>query len=272
MSIARDYARIRQEAETLAGESGDFIQRACVFHRIFEHSGGNHAFPLLAAHVALWGSANFKIGMAVGRVLSLGFVGQPDRRRAKMTMLNDFCAAFQEINRRVCVESYTTYFMTARHGDHPDIASYVPVELVEALSKCHEARRNGQVLDGTALRNVYGTFFLWEQNNVVGPGVEAAVAALDWPLVLWLAMHPAIRFGYFPLTKHLWFRAFDNHEGRIKKGMQAFDIADKSGWPSVARSLKSYNLMPASFVLAPLKHFDGIKRDLFGAQVLMSRI
>lgn len=272
MSIAQDYARIRQEAVLLAGEGKDFVQRASVFHRIFEHSGGNHTFPLLAAHVALWGSANFKIGMAVGLLLSVGFVGRPEIRRQKLQMLENFCAAFQEINRHVCEESYITYFMTARHGSHPDIVDYVPAEMVKALCRCHDARANDQKLEADALREVYETFFLWEQNHVVSPGVDAAVEALDWPLVLWLAMHPAIRFGYFPLWKHLWFRAFDDHEERITKGLQAFDLAAEAGWSHAAQSLNAYNIMPASFVRAPLKHFEAIKAELFGAQALLSSI
>jgi hypothetical protein len=57
---------LREEAEDLAGRTGDFAQRAATYHHLYQHSGGNHAFPLLAAHGALWGSKHFRAGMRLG--------------------------------------------------------------------------------------------------------------------------------------------------------------------------------------------------------------
>jgi hypothetical protein len=48
------YEHLRGEATLLAGGINDLTQRASVYHHLFEHSQGNHLFPLLAAHGALW--------------------------------------------------------------------------------------------------------------------------------------------------------------------------------------------------------------------------
>ena len=48
------YDSLRSEAERLAGGLNDLAQRATVYHHLYEHSGGNHIFPLIAAHGAMW--------------------------------------------------------------------------------------------------------------------------------------------------------------------------------------------------------------------------
>ena len=60
------YMRIKREAEILAGDTMDFSRRAAVYHHLYQSSGGNHMFPLIAAHGALWAMAtsNSEPGLA----------------------------------------------------------------------------------------------------------------------------------------------------------------------------------------------------------------
>jgi len=65
-----DVLALRREATRLAGRPADLVQRASVYRHLFAHSGGNHAFPLLGAHGALWGSGYFRKGLRFGGVVA----------------------------------------------------------------------------------------------------------------------------------------------------------------------------------------------------------
>ena len=66
-TLADAYQEIRQEAVRLAGGPGDMPQRVALLHSIFEDSGGNHAFPEVALHGALWAYAFYERRGAVSR-------------------------------------------------------------------------------------------------------------------------------------------------------------------------------------------------------------
>ncbi|MEP2471010.1 MAG: hypothetical protein ABJH45_05530 [Paracoccaceae bacterium] len=227
---------------------------------MYQHSKGNHAFPLLAAHGALWGSKHFARGLKIGRALSISMIAKTGMKKQRMAALERFAMAFKEINRQVCVETYTCYHMTRLHGEHPDIAEFIPVDLVESLNSCHQATRKGTTLSDVEKRTLFAAFFYWEQDNIVGPGVDAAVSMMDWPVIMFLAMKPAVGFQYFNNTKWLWFSDFANKEERIDKGLQAFELAESAGWNYVEQSLGSYKIMPEQFLMDPARHFEAIKR------------
>ena len=118
IDIENAAASLRQEATSLAGGLGDLAQRASVYHHLFEHSGGNHCFPLLAAHGALWASGYFRSGMRVGSIVSWGHAaaGNERHRQELMRRLTKFANDFRDINRRVCVETYFVYHLS--NADH----------------------------------------------------------------------------------------------------------------------------------------------------------
>src|ERR1700720_4382664 len=119
ITLEHAYKAIESEATRLAGGLTDLAQRATVYHHIYEHSGGNHAFPLIAAHGALWARGYFRFGMRLGWLWSLVDLASPLRRRQRLAKLAAFADAFRDINRRVCIETYTSYHFTARFGTHP---------------------------------------------------------------------------------------------------------------------------------------------------------
>jgi len=262
MHIQDDHSRIRKEAIILAGKPSDLVQRSSVYHHLYSHSDRNHVFPLLAAHGALWGSGHFARGMLVGKIFSYCFIGNSDLREYKMKSLAGFAEAFREINRQVCVETYYAYHMTDLHGESSGIEDYVSLDFLENLNCCHHARKTGVNLSVEQKRSLFKSFFYWEQNNVVGKGVERAVAAMDWPVIMWLAMKPLIQFKYFDFSQQLLFKDFGNKNERIEKGLVAFESAISNGLPEVEKSLKDYKIMPKQFFDNSLKFFDDLKQQL----------
>src|SRR5690606_15063123 len=111
------HEKLHSEAVRLAGGLHDLAQRAAVYHHLFEHSGRNHVFPLIAAHGALWARGYFRFGMRLGRLLSWQFPSTETRRR-QMAALDRFADAFRDVNRRVCVDTYTKYHFSRRYGLH----------------------------------------------------------------------------------------------------------------------------------------------------------
>ncbi|MCA8908525.1 MAG: hypothetical protein KDA49_05425 [Rhodospirillaceae bacterium] len=242
------YAAARREAHLMAGANGDLAQRAMVYHHLYRHSGGNHVFPLLAAHGALWAKGYFATGMRVGRVLSLRDLHRPAERTRKLAALAAFADAFRDINRRVCIEVFATYQFTARYGNAPGVERYVDPLLLEALNRCHHARSHQRLLSRTDRSDLFEAFFRWEQHAVVGPSVDSAVAGFDWDRIRRLSLRPTIRFAYIPRREALRFADFADVDERIEKGLRAFEIAEDAGWTRVEGTLCRYGVLPGSFV------------------------
>ncbi len=251
MDLIEAHDRIRATAIRRAGTPDDLVLRATTYIDLYRHSGGNHGFPLLAAHGALWGARHFRRGRIVGRALAYLTGLEPAERARQLARIDAFALALKEINRRVCVETYTAYHLSDRFGDKPELANLIPETLINALLRCHVARKAGQKLSARERRTLFAAFFMWEQSTIVGPAVQAAVAKLDWPLLRAVSVRPPIGFAYFPRTTWLWFRAFDDAEERILRGKQAFDLAERCGWDHVEACLSRYRLLPTE--VAPAK-------------------
>jgi hypothetical protein len=261
------HVQLRREATLLAGGIHDLAQRATVYHHIFEHSGGNHVFPLLAAHGALWARSFFRLGMRVGSAVSLRYAMSPLTRQAMTGRLVAFADAFRDINRRVCVETYTVYHLTGDPRLLHLAERHVPPDLLDPMIRCHIARRVGRSLSDNEMRALFTAFFLWEQANIVGPSVDLAVTRFDWPLVKALAMRPTIRFAYFPNRLSLPFKDFADISERIERGLQAFDAGLLVGWPEVEYALRRYQVMPNEFFKNSAAHFRDMRLALSaGAQ------
>ena len=177
------YAQLRREATLLAGGIHDLTQRASVYHHLFEYSQGNHVFPLLAAHGALWARGYFKLGTRIGSVASWRYATSPSTRQTLMDRLGAFADAFRDINRRVCVETYAVYHLTSDNRLLRRAERHVPRDLLDPMIRCHTARRAGRRLSNDEKRALFKAFFLWEQTNIVGPSIDLAVSKFDWPFI-----------------------------------------------------------------------------------------
>jgi hypothetical protein len=261
------YEALVEEGTRLAGGLRDLVQRETVYHYLFEDSGGNHAFPLIAAHGALWAGGYFRLGRGLGSLLAWQRPFSPRWRRDRLRALDLFADAFRDVNRRVCVDTYASYHFTKRFGDRPAAERFVRPALLDALRTLHAARAENRELPDAGKRRVFESHFLDEQAREVGPALDAAVAALDWPLARAIALRPRIRFAYFPPEVAFWFRNFADREERIEKGLRAFDTAATVGWCHVEASLRGYDLLPRAFFAASRAHFGTLRNTALAVPI-----
>jgi hypothetical protein len=255
------FEQRQQDGARLAGGLTDLCQRAAVYRHLFLASGGNHAFPLIAAHGALWAGGYFRFGMGLGRFFSRLSVrgGQATERIDQLTA---FANVFRDINRRVCVDTYANFHFTRLYGRRPEAANFVAPELLEQLNRVHAAAAAGIRLTDAEKRQVFETHFFNEQQHVVGPTLERAVEQFDWPLMKSIALRPLIRFAYFPTGQSLWFRNFASRDERIAKGLRAFEIAARVGWDTVDAALERYGVLPQEYFVTPAPWFERLRASI----------
>lgn len=258
----REVALLRNEATLLAGGLTDLAQRASVYHHLFEHSGGNHGFPLLAAHGALWASGYFRLGMRMGSLIAWRDAALGARRKDRLDRLTKFANDFRDINRRVCVETYFIYYMTNTRHLSSAAEKFVPADLLDQMLRCHAARQATRTLSSRERRSLFEAFFLWEQANIVGPSVAKAFDEFDWAPIKAMALCPTITFAYFPRFAPLRFSNFSNTAERIEKGLMAFDLAVRAGWGKVDHKLRSYGIMPDHFSADSKRYFRSLIRHV----------
>ncbi|WP_374347496.1 hypothetical protein [Chitinimonas sp.] len=254
--LALEYDRQRRIGYALAGDLNDLSQRAAVYYHLYEDSGGRNIFPLIAAHGALWAKGYFQKGMLAGKLLSLQYAYSPTKLIRQYDSLIAFANAFRDINRRVCAEAYCAYHFTKQYGHSLFAAQKIPAPLLAALNHCHDAARSGVALNRLERKRLFEAFFLWEQETIVAPAVEQAVADFTWPSVKWLAMRPKIEFAYFGKGVGLPFRDFSSKAERIAKGLAAFELAESVGYQCVEQALAAYHIMPERFFINPQSYFQ----------------
>ncbi len=265
VSLKTAYDDLLAEATTLAGGLTDLSQRATVYHHLYRASEGNHVFPLIAAHGALWAGGYFRFALKLGKTLSWQYAWNPGLRRRRLEQLNRFADAFRNVNRQVCVDTYVGFHLSARYGEHAEIRDYVPANLLAAYRMLHEARQANAPLTDAQKKTVFEAHFLYEQQTIVGETVRNAVAEFDWALVRFLALRPPVRFAYFPNARRVWFRNFADQTERIANGFAAFDMGAGVGWNRVERALAEYQTLPAAFFAGPVEYFQTLRRHLLTA-------
>src|SRR5689334_1520771 len=84
------HAALKAAAEVAAGSPTDIPRRAVLLHSLYQDSGGNHAFPLIALHGALWASKFFARTGRVGDALRVRYFYNGRTRCERMEMLESF--------------------------------------------------------------------------------------------------------------------------------------------------------------------------------------
>lgn len=255
-------AHWRTEGEKMAGTLTQLTQRASVYRHLYRASGGNHIFPLIAAHGALWARGYFRWALDLGKKLSWQYAFQPKYRAEQLAALDRFADAFRDVNRRVCADTYANFHFTAEHGDDPLADQVVPPDLLRTLNLMHAAQREGRTLTAAQKQEIFTAHFLNEQQFVVGPALERAVKEFDWPLVKFVALKPLIHFAYFPEQTTFWFKNFLNREERIARGLQAFQVAAEVGFPRVEAALRKYEMLPEAFFTQPAAYFNALRQQV----------
>src|SRR3982074_2869150 len=105
--LAAAYGAIRREAVRLAGGPADIPPRVALPPSIFLDSGGNHCFPEVALHGALWAYGFYERRGAVSRMISYRYFYDADERASRAYMLLEFSPGFKGANRAGFVDTST---------------------------------------------------------------------------------------------------------------------------------------------------------------------
>ena len=241
------YARLRAEATRLAGAPGDIARRVMVHHHLYLDSGGNHVFPLVALHGALWAAGFFETTGRLGQVLRARYFYNSRERQFSMGLLGGFAEGFKTVNRQVFIDTFANYFFTRHYGHHPSAARLVHPELFQALVAMHAATRTGASLSPVQKRDLFMLSLRFEQEITVAPGVSAEVGKFDCPILRFLCLRPLVRFAYFPMGTFLVFSNFADTDERIAKAVRSFDLAERAGWRKVEAAMRSYGVLPEPY-------------------------
>jgi hypothetical protein len=261
-ALAREHEAIRGRAERLAGGPGDIPQRVALLHAVFVDSGGNHAFPEVALHGALWAYSFYERRGAVSRAIAYRYFYDADERARRAYLLFRFSQGFKEANRSVFVDTYANYVFAKRHGESPGADEVLAPALLEALNRVHRARRSGTRLPERERAEVFETALLHEQEQTVGPKIREEVARFDCPILSAIVLRPVVRFAYFPRATYLAFRNFGDTDERIAKAVRSLQIAERAGWPHVSRLIGRAGVLPPEFERDPLAFSSELGADL----------
>ena len=250
------YAGLKSEADRLAGDLLDIRRRAMILHNLYLDAGGNHTFPLIAAHGALWAYRYFEVGGRLGRLVSQRYFYNAVERKYRLGLLNTFAEGFRRVNRLVCIDAYTNFHFADRFGGRSGADELVHPELLEALNRVHAACRAGRQMNEDEKQKVFQASFKWEQEVTVAPGVADAVAGFDCPILRGLCLKPIVRFTFFPVWRYMSFRDFSSRDERIAKGHVTYGLGRRAGWQSVIESLRAYRLLDSAYFTAPREHLQ----------------
>lgn len=259
--LATAYANYKAEGEKIAGDLLDIRRRAAVLHNLYLDSGENHVFPQIAAHGALWAYRYFEVGGKLGRTIAYRYFYNPRERAYRLGLLNSFAEGFRRVNRLVCIDTYANFYFTREHGELPGADEFIHPELLDALNRVHAAKRADRHLTEDEKQRVFQASFKWEQEITVAPGVAEAVAGFDCPILRGLCLKPLVRFAFFPAFRFIFFRDFSSKEERIAKGLKAYELARRVGWPRVVDTMKNYHILPPEFFTAPREYYQTIRRE-----------
>lgn len=256
MDLQTEFETIKASAESMAGDIYAIPRRAAILLAIYEDSGKNHNFSLMAAHGALWAYGYFETGGALGRLIAKRYFYNRKEKAFRIGILNEFADSFRRVNRQVCIDTYTNYQFVKQFGGRSEAADLLPPSLYDALCRVHAARRDGRELTPDERRAVFEESFRCEQEITVAPGVQQAVADFECPVMKFLCLHPVVRFSFFPRFRYMMFRDFSRTQERIAKGFLAYEIGQKRGWNRVQTGLHRYGHAPLELSGTPEARFS----------------
>ncbi|MEQ1730005.1 MAG: hypothetical protein ABL982_16690 [Vicinamibacterales bacterium] len=245
------YASLRAEATRLAGAPGDIARRVMFHHNLYRDSAGNHVFPLIALHGALWAAGFFETTGRLGQALRTRYFYDARERAMRMGLLNGFASGFKSVNRSVFIDTWTNYFYTKQYGDHPDAGGVLHPELFRGLVAMHRVVRAGATLSAADKHQLFCNALRFEQEVTVAPGIQAEVARFDCPILRFLCLRPPVRFAYFPTGTFMFFKDFSNTEERVGKALRSYALAERAGWDRVEAAMQHYNVLPAAYLRDP---------------------
>lgn len=255
------YDDCKQQARKLAGRPGDITQRVMVHHQLYRASFGNHVFPLVALHGALWAYGFFETTGKLGDLIGLRYFYDEEEKKTRMKMLDGFAEGFKAINREVFVDTFTNFHFSWRCGETAGAEAFLHPELLDALNEAHRATRKQESLSEERKKHLFTKALHFEQECTVAPGIARELERFDCPILRALCLMPIVRFSYFPAWRHFYFRDFSDKEERIRRAMHSYQIAESQGWDRVEASMQDYAVLPTAYFDKPEAH----AQELFAA-------
>lgn len=246
-ALADAYARVRREASTVAGEPGDMPRRAAELHSIYASSQGNHVFPQIALHGALWAHGFFGARGPIARAVSCRYAHDLAETEHRSAMLRRFLDGFAEANRSAFIDTYADYYFTKDYGESPGADEFIAPRLLDCLNRVHHAVRFGRPVNVDDKHAIFIASLEWEQEVTVGPRVREEFGKIDCPVVTRLVSKPFVRLAYFPRWHYLYFKNFSATEERIEKAIESYRLAESAGWPAVVEAIRIYDVFPEDF-------------------------
>lgn len=241
-TLRQSYDIIREEAESLAGAPGDIPQRVKKLHEIFLDSQGNHGFPEVALHGALWAYTFFEEKGKLGRILRLRYFYNRKERNYRMGMLLGFTEGFKAANRLVFIDTWTNYWFSKLYGKEAGASELIDAGLLEHLNRIHDAVKAGQKLPAEERRAAFISALRVEQERCVAPRIQEEIRKFTCPILTTLCLKPVVKFRYFPRGKKFWFRNFSDQEERVNNATASYDIAEAIGWERVMQARLEYGV------------------------------
>jgi hypothetical protein len=240
------YMQLRDQARQLAGGPGDIAQRAVFLNEMFRDSRGNHAFPQIALHGAMWARRFFNTADRVTHFVRR--LRLP--RTATIRQLDEAGASFelalQRANREVFVDTYTNYWFSKERGHELGAELLVHPALLARLNEMHDVTRRGGTLGPDQRRELFVKSLEHEQEQTVSAAVTAAVDRIPSEF-RGLLLHPTVRFSYFPFWRYFFFKDFSSTAERIHNATRSYDVAEKAGWKKVSDRMRAYDELPRDY-------------------------
>jgi hypothetical protein len=228
------HASIHAVAEQISGRPIDSQKRAVIYYSIYEDSAGNFMFPLVATHGSLWG---VKHTVRLERVLNKI---RRASRHGTIARWIDALDMVRDINRRVFVEIYTTFYFTRFYGQHPKAGEIIEPEVLKLYNRVHTAIASDTPLTLEERREVYYNVFVHEQNDIVDPGIQEAAEASGSPWLVKTLKYVSPRFAFFPRQERLFFTDFTHIDQRNAQGLRALAFAEEVGAARVLEAMGEY--------------------------------
>lgn len=245
VDLRKEEARLRDEATRLAGAPADIPQRVVFLHEIYVDSKGNHAFPEVALHGALWAHDFFRSTRLLRDFggLLLGFLNQ----RSLVETVDAFALAIKTTNRQVFIDTYTSYWFTKKYGRHAGASAIVDADVLPSLNKVHAAVASGTPLSAAEKRAVFLATLETERKDSVARMMDEAARDIRPFWLKELMMRPVVQFAYFgPGTAYV-FEDFSDRDDRVRCATRAYDLAVKAGWEMVTASMEDYSALPDAY-------------------------
>jgi hypothetical protein len=230
MDIIASYqhGRIEQladEARGLAGRDRDHVQRAIVYHHLYQHSGERHAYALIAADGSL------KLESALASIEGLAERSWWRLGRGRAAALAErargFAAALRRIDRERCEAMQLAYRLAHTHGLSGLADDQLPGDLREAFAEADP-------------RALFLAHLRWAEERW-GHAIEEAIHALEW---------------------RLRTAAVGRAVAALRPGVAAYDAAQRRGLAAFERRLVTDDLLPRGFAGNPGQHYYRLQRAL----------